>query len=146
VQCSESDPDDSNSSTTVSFTVTVQGADAQLDYLYQAVQGVGSGTSLSNKVAQAQSYLASGDFPDTCSTLGAFLNGVQAQSGKSIPAATASALIANAQQIQGVLACCPGTPSWTCQGCGYRLQADSLSLTAREHASPRPPARGWLLR
>lgn len=90
---------------TVSFTVTVKGAAAQLDELYQAVQGVRPGTSLSGKVAQAQSYLGSGDVADTCSNLGEFLREVAAQSGKSIPAATASALIADAQRIQAVLVC-----------------------------------------
>ena len=105
VHCSATDPDDSNSPVTVSFTVTVKGAAAQLGDLHQAVQGVGPGTSLSGKVAQAQSYLASGDVPDTCAALGAFDHEVAAQSGKSITTATASALIADAQRIQAVLTC-----------------------------------------
>ena len=50
-----------NSPVTVSFTVTVKGAAAQLGDLYRAVRGVRHGTSLSRNVAQARSYLASGD-------------------------------------------------------------------------------------
>jgi YVTN family beta-propeller protein len=105
VHCSASDPDDTNSPVTVSFTVTVKGAAAQLGDLYQAVKGVKQGTSLSQKVAQARSYLASGDVVHTCSALGAFLRTVAARSGRSIPAATASTLIADAQRIQAVLTC-----------------------------------------
>jgi hypothetical protein len=88
VHCSASDPDDSNSAATVSFTVTIKGAAAQLDDLHQgpSTEWGGPGTSLSDKVTQAQSYLASGDVSDTCSTLGAFRHEMRAQSGKSIPA------------------------------------------------------------
>jgi len=88
-----------------SFTVTVQGASAQLADLYQAVQGVGTGTSLSDKVAQAQSYLTAGDVTDTCATLKAFVHQVEAQSGTSIPSGTAAALIADAQRVEAVLSC-----------------------------------------
>ena len=105
VHCSASDPHDSKSPVTVSFTVTVKGAAAQLHNLHQAVQGVGPGTSLSDKVTQAQSYLGSGDVSDTCSTLETFIHEVAAQSGKHIPAATASVLITDANRIQAVLAC-----------------------------------------
>jgi hypothetical protein len=66
---------------------------------------VGPGTTLSGKVAKAESYLASGDLAHTCSTLGASIQQVRGQSGKSIPAATASALIDDAKRIQAVLAC-----------------------------------------
>jgi hypothetical protein len=76
-----------------------------LSELNQAVQGVGPGNSLAAKIEQAQSYLAAGDTPGTCSTLGAFVNEVDAQSGKHIPTATAGQLVADAQQIQAVLAC-----------------------------------------
>jgi hypothetical protein len=105
VNCAVSDADDSNSPVNASFMVTVKGASAQLVDLSQAVQGVGPGTSLGDKVQSAQSYLASGDVADTCSTLTAFINEVKAQSGKNIPVAQASQLIADAQRIQAVLAC-----------------------------------------
>jgi YVTN family beta-propeller protein len=105
VTCTAADPDDTNSPVSTSFTVTVNGAPAQLDDLYQDVQGVGPGTSLSDKVQQAQSDLAAGDTAGTCGVLGAFIHEVQAQTGKSIPAAVAADLIADAQQIQAVLSC-----------------------------------------
>jgi YVTN family beta-propeller protein len=63
VTCSASDPGDANSPVTTAFTVTVTGAGAELAGLSQAVQGVGPGTSLPDKVSEAQSDLASGDVP-----------------------------------------------------------------------------------
>lgn len=105
VSCSVSDADDANSPATTTFIVSVQGAAAQLSDLSTAVQGVGPGTSLSDKVAQAESYLALGDISDTCGTLGAFVNEVQAQSGKHIPADQAAALVTDAQRIEAVLPC-----------------------------------------
>lgn len=105
VSCTATDDDDANSPVKATFTVTVKGAAQQLSDLVAAVQGVGSGTSLADKVRAAQAYLNAGDIPDTCSTLSAFIREVQAQSGKSIPAAQASQLVADAQRIQAVLAC-----------------------------------------
>ena len=103
VTCTATDPDDSNSPVTTSFAVTVQGAAAQLAALHQAVQGVGPGTSLADKISQAQAYVAAGDSTDAISTLTAFINEVQAQAGKHIPSGQASQLIADAKQIQAVL-------------------------------------------
>ena len=105
VICSATDPDDSNSPQSTDFTVTVLGAPAQLAQLARAVKGVGPGTSLADKVAQARSYLASGHVAGACSTLRAFVNEVKAQSGITIPSVTARKLIADAQRIQAVLAC-----------------------------------------
>jgi hypothetical protein len=73
--------------------------------LHQAVQGAGPGTSLADEVEHAQSYLASGDVPDACSTLSAFIQEVRAQSGKHIPPPKASELIADAQHVQTVIPC-----------------------------------------
>jgi hypothetical protein len=119
VTCTATDPDDSDSPVTTSFTVTVNGATAQLADLYHAVQGVGPGSSLADKVSQAQSDLAAGDVTDASSTLGAFINEVTAQSGKSIPAGQASALIADARRIQAVLASAGG--SCNAWGGAYQL-------------------------
>jgi hypothetical protein len=105
VTCTATDADDANSPVSVTFTVTVTGAAGQLTALHQAVQGVGTGTSLSDKITQAQAYLSAGDTHDTCTALGAFTNQVTAQKGQSIPPATASALITSAKQIQAVLGC-----------------------------------------
>ena len=105
VLCTATDPDDSNSPQSSKFTVTALGAFAQLAHLARAVKGVGPGTSLAAKVADARSYLASGNVADTCGTLGAFVREVKAQSGKTIPSAAAQDLIADAQRIRAVLAC-----------------------------------------
>jgi len=72
VTCTATDSDDSDSPVSTSFTVTVKGAAGQLSDLYQAVQGVGPGKSLSSKIQQAESYLAAGDIADASSTLDAF--------------------------------------------------------------------------
>ena len=105
VTCTAGDPDDTPSIVTTTFTVTVRGAPAQLSDLHQAVIGVGPGTSLADKVTQAQRYLAAGDIADTCSTLSALVHQVQAQSDKAILAAQAATLISDAQRIQAVLGC-----------------------------------------
>ena len=88
-----------------SVTVHPASASEQLADLLHAVQGVGPGTSLADKVQSAQSSLASGDVVGTCSILSAFIDEVKAQSGTHIPVLQASQLIADAQRIQAVLAC-----------------------------------------
>jgi hypothetical protein len=77
----------------------------QLADLLAAVTGIAPGSSLADKVFAAQAYFASGNLPSTCSMLTAFLNEVNAQSGKNIPATTATALIANAVKIKSKLGC-----------------------------------------
>jgi hypothetical protein len=104
VHCSVTDPDDSNSPATTTFTVTVKGAAAQLVDLGHSVNGVGPGTSLSDKVTQAQNDLKAGDTTDACGVLGAFINQVKAQAGQ-LGKTTAATLIADAQQIRAVLGC-----------------------------------------
>ena len=105
VTCTATDADDTNSPVSSTFVITVVGADGQLANLAQAVQGVGPGTSLADKVHATQSSLSAGDAPDACRTLAAFVREVSAQAGKSIPAAKATQLIQAAQQIQAVLGC-----------------------------------------
>jgi hypothetical protein len=106
VTCTATDTDgDANSPVTKTFTVHVRGAAEQLADLAKAVKGVGPGTSLADKVAAAQAYLAAGDKTDACGTLNAFINEVRAQSGKSIPPSTASSLIASARQVEAVIGC-----------------------------------------
>ena len=83
----------------------VKGAAEQLTDLVSAVQGVGPGRSLANTIQRAQAALATNDVPEACSILQAFTNEVKAQSGKSIPAGAATALIADATRIRAVLNC-----------------------------------------
>ena len=107
VTCTATDTADGTSASPVSsrFTVHVKGAAEQLADLYQEVQGVGPGTSLADKVQQAQSLLASGDVTDTCATLTAFAHEVKAQSRNDILTSQAGQLIAAARQVQAVLGC-----------------------------------------
>jgi len=76
-----------------------------LENLLAASIGVGPGTSLADKVALAQAAYASGDIAGTCSKLKAYINQVNAQTGKKIPAATAAALIAQANAIKAEIGC-----------------------------------------
>jgi hypothetical protein len=103
VTCAATDTNGNTSS--ASFTVQVKGAGEQLAALLAAISGVGPGTSLADKVAQAQAYLAANDIAYACSTLTAFVNEVKAQSGKTIAIGQAATLIASAQRIQTVLGC-----------------------------------------
>ena len=105
VTCSVRDPDDTNSPVSVSFAVSVLGAQAQLVNLRQSVTGVGPGTSLANKLTAAQSYVAANERADACGVLGAFIKEVNAQAGKSISNPTAASLIASATRIRAVLGC-----------------------------------------
>lgn len=89
-----------------SFTVTVRGAPEQLATLLHDVQAVGPGTSLADKVTAAQTAYMAGDTPRTCEILNAFVNQVNAQTGKSITdPATADTLIKDATRIRAVLGC-----------------------------------------
>jgi hypothetical protein len=105
VTCTATDPGDTPSTVTATFTVTVNGAAAQLTALDQAVQGVGPGTILANKVAKAQSSLTAGNTAGACTKLTAFVQEVKSQSGVSIPASQAAQLVAEAKNIEVVLAC-----------------------------------------
>jgi hypothetical protein len=69
------------------------------------VTGVGPGTSLADKVTQIQTYFDAGDTADACGTLAAFINEVNAQTGKQITTAQAASFIAQAQTIEGALGC-----------------------------------------
>jgi outer membrane protein assembly factor BamB len=103
VTCTATDTHGNTSSAT--FTVHVKGAAEQLADLATAVTGVGSGTSLADKVSQAQAYLSANDVADACATLNAFVNEVKAQTGRTIASGQAATLIATAQRIEAVLGC-----------------------------------------
>jgi hypothetical protein len=88
------------------LTVSTPATSAELlADLHAALIGVGPGTSLVDKVSQAQTQLANNHVAGTCTTLTAFMNEVNAQSGKKIPSATADTLISDAQQIKTALGC-----------------------------------------
>jgi hypothetical protein len=95
--------DGSGNEASATFVVHVRGAAEQLARLADAVVGVGPGTSLADKVAQARVALASGNRAETGSILRAFANQVTAQNGKTIVVATAATLTATAARIIAVL-------------------------------------------
>jgi len=88
-----------------SAAVRVKGATEQLSDLADAVAGVGPGKSLTAKVSAIQGYVAVGDTADACATLGAFVNDVNAQTGKKISTAQAASFISQAQNIEAALGC-----------------------------------------
>lgn len=86
-------------------TISYHDVAAEVAALQQTVQGVGSGTSLSDKLTTVQQDLAAGNVANACGDLSAFVNQVQAQAGKQIPQATADQLVASAQQLQTEIGC-----------------------------------------
>ena len=110
VGCSATDS--SNNLTAGGFVVTVTGAADQLTALTSFVQSLnlqqGITNSLDAKLQNAEAAFAAakaGNLATACSLLTAFINEVQAQSGKKITAAQAADLIAAANQIKSVLGC-----------------------------------------
>jgi hypothetical protein len=130
VTCTTSDRDDTPSTATSTFSVTVAGASAQLSSLRRAVQRAGHTNVLARTVARAQALLAAGRTRATCLTLGAFQREVGGLSHRFIAAAEARALIIDARRIQSVLACSPATG-----GHGRRLGAVA-SRAARVRNEP----------
>ena len=65
----------------------------------------GIANSLTAKLGSAQSAIARGDLATACGVLGAFINEVQAQTGKAITASQANELIAMAMAVRSSLGC-----------------------------------------
>ena len=103
VTCTASDTNGNTSN--ASFAIHVKSASEQLVALRAAVTGVGSGTSLADKVTQAQASLRANDVAGACSTLNALNNQLTALSGKSVPTGVATSLISDATRIRNVLGC-----------------------------------------
>ena len=89
----------------LTLTVNTPSPGELLDALARAVEGVGPGKSLADKVALAQGYYAVQDLQATCAVLTGFLNEVRAQSGKKLTAELASQLTADAQVIVEAIGC-----------------------------------------
>jgi hypothetical protein len=103
VRCAATDP--AGNIASASFTVHVNGALEQLVALRHSVFDVGPGSSLADKLTLAITYVNDHRLGDACSTLDSFIAQVKSQTGKSIPVATASQLIADASRIKTVLDC-----------------------------------------
>jgi uncharacterized repeat protein (TIGR03803 family) len=110
VTCTATDA--SGNAASSGFDVVVLSASQQATSLISTVQtfnfAQGINNSLDTKLQDAQAAIAaatSGDFTSTCGYLGAFINEVQAQTGKSISASQASQLIAAATRLKSVVGC-----------------------------------------
>ncbi|HZE88982.1 MAG TPA: HYR domain-containing protein, partial [Verrucomicrobiae bacterium] len=90
-------------------TVFVEGAAAQISDLIPVVRSLGLSRKLTGnlvtKLQDAVSYLNAGKVTRACVKLEKFIEVVNAQSGKGIAPADASALIAEATRIRSVLGC-----------------------------------------
>jgi hypothetical protein len=91
------------------FTVHVRGAAEQISNLIGLVQTLdlqpGTANSLSVKLQIAARVLERGNINAACGILGAFLNEVNAQTGKKLTAALADFLITDVARIHSVLGC-----------------------------------------
>jgi hypothetical protein len=103
VECMASDT--AGNVATASFDVHVKGADEQLDDLTAAVDGVGPGSSLADKLTTARAALDAGGVGDACGSLAAFAHAISAQSDKNIEPEKAAELGAAATRIRWVLSC-----------------------------------------
>jgi sugar lactone lactonase YvrE len=93
---------------TASFKATVRGANEQIASLRTKVNTLADKKlrqSLDAKLRDASSALSTGKKTRACSMLGTFIGEVQANSGAKIPAATATAWIADATRIRAVVGC-----------------------------------------
>ena len=73
--------------------------------LLAAVQGVGPGKSLNDKVQEIHGLIAANQKAKTCAAIVAFKNEVKAQTGKQIPTATAAALQYEADRVAASVGC-----------------------------------------
>lgn len=100
--------DASGNSSSASFTVKVLGVLDQISNLRGEVSTISDAKlrkSLDGKLADAASAYSSGNRPKTCNNLTQFQNLVSSQSGRGIPAATATRWVADAARIKTVAGC-----------------------------------------
>jgi hypothetical protein len=108
VTCSATDPDGFSAGPT-SFTVHVQGAGKQIGNLINLVDsfnlGHGPQNSLDKKLQHVLDAVNGADTETGCNLLGAFMNEVEAQSGKKLTVDQANRLLVAAARVQAVLVC-----------------------------------------
>jgi HYR domain len=110
VMCTATDA--SGNSSHASFNVTVKGASGQIADLIALVTSFNLRQGITNSLdAKLQNVLAAlsaagvGDIATACNKLNAFINEVQAQSGKAITTLQADQLLAQTAQVKGALGC-----------------------------------------
>jgi hypothetical protein len=89
----------------LNISATISSPPDLLADLLVAVTGKGPGTSLADKVARIQSYVAANDITDACATLNDFINEVKALASKQITASEAASFTSQANTIRAVLGC-----------------------------------------
>jgi hypothetical protein len=98
--------DDAGNSAIWVFTVKVLSAAEQIDLLLTDATGIGTGTSLADKVKQIQKAMAAGRTRNACTGLTEFLNLVNSQAAKGkLTGAQAASLTAQADRIKATLTC-----------------------------------------
>jgi hypothetical protein len=100
--------DAAGNSSSGSFTVTVRGVAAQITALRAQVALLADeklGRSLDSKLRDAANAVSAGQKAKACTKLAAFIAEVQNHAGGKIPAATASAWVADATRIRAVVGC-----------------------------------------
>jgi FG-GAP-like repeat/HYR domain len=99
--------DSSGNQASASFLVHVRGAVEQITGLMKYVddKAIGPGTSLHDKLAQAQSLVAAGQLSDACAKLGAFVSEVRALPSGQLSGDQSQYLIAAAERIRAVIGC-----------------------------------------
>jgi hypothetical protein len=109
VTCSATDTDDTPSTVSGSFTVTVEakagGAGDLLDQLEAVVQSGWHGKSVFRTVERAESDLAAGKVPAACRALESFVRDVKDAHDKSMTPSKRAWFIATAQQVENDLSC-----------------------------------------
>ena len=107
VTCTATDAAGNSASKT--FQVTIVDAAGQTTNLSALVSSLGLDHGIENsllaKLSNALAAISAGNLGSACGLLDAFINEVQAQTGKKITAAQAAQLIAAATQIKAVLGC-----------------------------------------
>jgi hypothetical protein len=109
VTCTVSDSGDTPGSVSQSFTVTVNGAATQVSNLITLVNSFGLPADIQagfdTQLQAVQTDLSNNNPAQACRDLTAFINHVQAQSGKHLTTSQADKLLAGAKQVQAVLGC-----------------------------------------
>jgi hypothetical protein len=109
VTCTVSDSDDTNSPVSGSFQVVVVGASGQVTSTISLVNSFGLPADIQagfdTQLQAVQTDLTNNNPAQACSDLTAFINHIQAQSGKHLTVSQANQLLAAAKQVQAVLGC-----------------------------------------
>jgi hypothetical protein len=101
--------DPASNASSCTFTVHVKSAAEQIQDLTGAVTDLPVGSGLKNallvKLDAALAAIARNDLSAACGALGAFINLVEAQTGKAISVDDAAALVEDATRIRAVIGC-----------------------------------------